>query len=136
MKAHSSAPERIRAHVLLKGRSGNLTSASEVSSRNVQDYVSDARVRERAREALVRLGFSVCRLSALSITVEAAPEVFETVFRGALKRVQAPTQRPGKEEGAASTRAAWTWSRPPEIPDELRDLIDTVVFPQPTRLLG
>lgn len=139
MKPASRTSEQIRAHVVLKGPAGSLTSGSAISSEDVQAYVCDPSARERVRAALERLGFSIRRVSALSITVEAAPERFETVFRGRLKRVRAqrPVSRRRKTaEGLASpVGPSWTWSQSPEIPEDLQDVIDTIVFPQPTKTL-
>jgi len=102
-------------------------------------YVSDPSVRERARAALEELGFFIRRVSPLSITVEAVPERFERTFRGRLKRVKPQKQvsqgRKTARESASSMEAIWTWSKSPEIPDDLRDVIDTVVFPQPVETL-
>lgn len=125
--------------MVLKGPAGSLTSGSTISSEQIQAYVCDPSVRERVRAALERLGFSVRRVSALSITVEAAPERFETVFRGRLKRVRprrlVSRRRKSAEGLASSVGPIWTWSQSPEIPEDLQDVIDTIVFPQPTKPL-
>lgn len=139
MKPSSRTSEPIRAHVVLKGPAGSLTAGSTISSENVQVYVCDPSVRERVRATLEKLGFSIRRVSPLSITVEAAPEQFETVFRGRLKRVgprhQVPRRRKTAEGSVSPVGPFWTWSQSPEIPEDLQDVIDTIVFPQPTKTL-
>ena len=140
MKLPSQPSEQIRAHVVLKGPAGSLTSGSTISSENIQAYVCDPSVRERVKVTLEKLGFSICRVSLLSITVEGAAEQFETVFRGRLKKVgpqrQVSRRRKTAEGLVSSVGPFWTWSKPPEIPDDLRDVIDAVVFPQPTKPLA
>ncbi len=138
MKSSGRTLELIRAHVVLKGSRGRLTSGSTISSEDIQAYVCDPSVRERVRATLEKLGFSIRRVSPLSITVEAAPERFEKVFRSRLKRVPRRAISKGRKTGESSFRGGsfWTWSESPHIPDDLRDLIDTVVLPQPTKTLA
>ncbi len=119
MKSRGQTTEAIRAHVVLKGASGTVTSGEPISSENVQTYMADPQLRERARAILEKLGFSIRRISPLAITVEAPPARFETVFQGRLSQAE----------------GIWTWSKSPVIPAELSDIVDTVVFPQPTKPL-
>jgi len=139
MKPPSRTSEQIRAHVVLKGPAGSLTSGSTISSENILAYVSDSSVRERVKAILEKLGFSIRRVSPLSITVEAAPEQFETVFRGRLKKVgprqQVSRRRKTTEGSVSSVGPFWTWAKSPEVPEDLQDMIDTIVFPQPTKTL-
>ncbi len=127
----------VRAHIVLKGPAGGATSGKPVSSQNVQGYVADLSERERVRNTLEKLGFSICRVSPLSITVEAPVDTFETVFRARLKQVDLGQQRPGKQKADQAQdlrrQRLWTWSEVPLIPPEMSDAVDTVVFPQPTR---
>ncbi len=120
MKSQGQTTEAIRAHVVLKGASGTVTSGEPISSENIQTYMADPQVRERARAMLEKQGFLIRRVSPLSITIEASPARFETVFQGRL------TQAEG----------FWTWSKSPVIPAELSDIVDAVVFPQPTKPLS
>jgi len=126
----------VRAHIVLKGPAGSATSGAPVSSQNVQGYVADLSERERVRDILEKLGFSICRVSALSITVEAPVKTFETVFRGRLKQLDLGQQQPGKQKADQAQERCqqfWAWSDAPVIPEEMSDAVDTVVFPQPTR---
>ena len=139
MKHRDRNAERVRAHVVLKGPGGAVTSGSPVSAENVQSFVCDASVRERVRADLEKFGFSVRRVSPLAITVEAPRGRFEAVFLGRLKRLT-PAGRPsGKratsKSGGSPEEDLWTWVKSPVIPAELRDAVDTVVLPQPTRTL-
>jgi hypothetical protein len=119
--------EPIRAYVVLKGKAGDLMTPNEpVSANNIEAYTADPSVREQVRTQLEDLGLSVRHVSPLSIAVEAAPEQFENIFHGRLKKI----------EDSDKTVGGWTWSRSPKIPVELSDKIDTVVLPQPTRLLS
>lgn len=139
LKHRGQGSEAIRAHVVLKGSAGGLSSGAPVSSGNVRAYVADPSVRERVRATLERLGFSIRRVSGLAITVEAPPARFEIVFGGQLKKVgrvrQASSKSRVAKSPASSGESFWTWSRSPVIPPEMRDVIDTVVLPQPTRIL-
>lgn len=138
MKQQKQSSELIRAHVVLKGPGGSLTSAAQISAQNVQSFVVDPSVREQVRIFLEKAGFSICRVSPLSITIEAPPAQFEQVFRGRLARKSAPRQiGGGKQKAAKRSKAAegafWTWAEMPKIPTEASDMIDAVVFPQPTK---
>ncbi|MBI4280408.1 MAG: hypothetical protein HY660_18300 [Armatimonadetes bacterium] len=115
----------IRAHIVLKGPGGSLASGRPVSAANVRDYAADPSVRGRVRSILEQHGFSVVRVAPFSIAVEGPRALFERVFRKKLRRM-----RP-----EASGELFWSWSEPPEIPAELSDAVDTVVFPQPVQPL-
>jgi hypothetical protein len=67
MQRQSQTSETIRAHVVLKGPAGSPVSAKSVSAENIQAYVSDPSVGEQVRSALEKMGFSVRRVSPLSI---------------------------------------------------------------------
>lgn len=127
----------VRAHIVLKGPAGGATSGKPVSSQNVQGYVADLSERERVCNLLEKLGFSICRVSPLSITVEAPVDTFETVFRARLKQVDLGQQPPSKQKADqvqdSGRQFLWAWSEPLRIPTEMSDAVDTVVFPQPTR---
>lgn len=88
---------------------------------------------------LEKLGLSVCRVSALSILVEAPVSTFEAAFGAQLKRVgreqQLPGQRKANRDSVGEEQHSWAWSEPPKIPKGLSDLVDTLVFPQPTRTM-
>ena len=114
----------IRGYVVLKGRGGSSLSNTSISSRNIGELTSTRDAREEVSDRLKELGFSIRRVSPLSITVEAPPEKFEVVFHGRLKRAQS-SEHPSDN---------WGWSELPEIPKDLRDKVDTVVFPEPVEL--
>jgi hypothetical protein len=121
----SSKP--LRAHVVLKGKAGDLTAADgPISSDNIEEYTASPNVRDQVQRELENLGFSVEYASPLSIAVEAAPQQFETVFHGRLKKKEYPDKREG----------VWTWASAPTIPAELSDKVDTVVLPQPTKAVS
>jgi subtilase family serine protease len=127
MNPQKRSSEPIRAHVVLKGKAGGLTAADEpISPENVEAYTASPRVREQVRTQLENLGFSVQHVSPLSIAVEATPEQLENTFDGQLEKIENPNQ-------PAST---WRWSKSPKIPGDLSDKVDTVVLPQPTRIVS
>lgn len=144
MKERGRQAELVRAHVVLKGPGGGAASAKAISSRTissktVEALVADPAVRERVREFLERSGFLVCRVSSLSITVEAPRDRFESVFRGRLRRRGIrPTPRERRKPAAQSApeSPAWVWSEAPMIPLGLEDSVEAIVFPQPTRPLA
>jgi hypothetical protein len=121
---HSTKP--VRAHVVLKGPAGGVTSSDEpISASNVEEYHANSDIQEQVRSQLEDLGLSVTRVSPLTAIVEASPEQLETAFHGRLQKVKDP-QLPSD---------VWMWSEFPEIPEGLRDKVDTVVFPHPARIL-
>ncbi|HKP75730.1 MAG TPA: hypothetical protein VJT67_09325 [Longimicrobiaceae bacterium] len=69
------------------------------------------------------MGFYVKRVTPLTIIVEAPRETFEGVFRGKLGH-----------EPSTSMASGWRWKGAVRIPEELRERVDTVLFPEPTRL--
>jgi hypothetical protein len=77
------------------------------------------------RSALEALGFSVKRVSPASITIEAEPGIFEQVFRMRVERHDLPGGVPAHY---------WTSSAQPRIPEELKNEVESVVFPLPARL--
>ena len=126
----------IRAHIALKGPRGSATTESHGPMTDVKGYVAGAATREEVRESLEQLGFSVCRVSGLSITVEAPVATFEKVFGARLNQVdvgQPPPDEQTAGESAPEERLAWAWAEPPRMPNRLENTVDTVVFPQPTR---
>jgi hypothetical protein len=119
--------EPVWAHVVLKGKTGDLTAAEgPISSENVEAYTASPDVRDQVRTQLEDLGFSVQHVSPLSIAVEATPEQLENTFDGQLEKIENPDQ----------PVSVWKWSRSPKIPDELSDKVDTVVLPQPTKIVS
>jgi hypothetical protein len=141
MRSCERSTELVRAHVVLKGQGGSLSTTSQISAQNVQSLIADPSTRERVRVFLQNAGFEICRVSHMSITVEAPAAKFERVFRGRLKkgsskRQGSGTKRKNIKRSEAPESGAWTWAHAPEIPPEVREAIDAVVFPQPTKSLA
>ena len=127
MNAQKRSSEPVRAHVVLKGKAGDLTTADEpISPENVEAYTASPSVRDQVRTQLEALGFSVQHVSPLSIAAKATPEQLENAFDGQLEKIENPNQ----------SVSAWRWSKSPKIPSELSDKVDTVVLPQPTKILS
>ncbi len=139
VKKPNPVPGTIRAHVVLKGVAGDLTSGEPVSSKNVQKYFSDPSALEKVRKILESRGFMIRRVSPLGITVEASPEQFVKVFCGQLKEIKPPhaisRKRKGSRRAANGAMSFWTWSKSPVIPAELGEAVAAIVFPQPAKIL-
>lgn len=123
----------VRAYVILKGSQRSVATDAPVTAASAQQYVATMEVRQRVRDALIKLGFSVRRVSPMSITVEGDPECFGRVFQA---RVGYHDDDATPESGGRVSRLAPGpqspfWSEPATIPDSLRDDVDEVVFPQP-----
>jgi hypothetical protein len=128
MNPQDRSSEPVRAHVVLKGKAGGLTATEEpISSENVEAYTASPSVREQVRTQLEDLGFSVQHVSPLSIAVEATREQLENTFDAQLEKLE----NPGDQQVSI-----WWWSKSPKIPAGLSDKVDTVVLPQPTKILS
>ena len=125
MNGQASSPEWLRAYVVLKGPMGSLLPDQPVTARNIKAHIASSEVREQVRRRLEDLEFTVSRVSPLSITVEGSAEQFESVFHGRLGKLPHPQVPSG----------FWSWFEPPEIPDDLKDKVDTIVLPEPVKLV-
>lgn len=123
MKRPRQEPQAIRAYLVLKGATENLGPGTSASPHRSEVPALEPAVRQRVGETLGKLGFSVVRASALSIAVEAPRAVFEDVFRMKLKR------------NDIYGRAYWAWLGSPVIPEPLADTVESVVFPQPAKVM-
>ena len=121
----SEPPEWLRAYAVLKGSGGSVDPDEPVTARNIKAHIASPVAREQVQARLEDLGFSVTHVSPLSVTVEAPSEQFEKVFRGRLRKLEHPNL----------PSALWVWSNPPEIPEDLKDKIDTIVLPEPVKLV-
>ena len=127
----------VRAHVVLKGIGGSLMQRAPVSAANVQQFAATKEVQQRVRDALRKLGFSVGRISAFSITVQGEPDLFETVFKAHIGRSKRDETSPATSIGAGRPpfpAEGYYWIDTPLIPDELSAVVDSVVFPEPIEL--
>jgi hypothetical protein len=126
----------IRAQVVLKSAGGkSLLDADTISADNIREFAASPETVASIKESLAELGFTVLRASPLQVTVEAPRDQFEKVFQGEIAPLGG-----GKERGSASkqTKGAasyWEWSAPPKVPVALKDAVDEVVFPRPTKPL-
>ena len=128
MSATNGQPEStqlLRAYAVLKGSASSVPSVEPVRSHNIRAHIASPEVREQVRRRLEELGFTVTRVSPLSITVEASVEQFERIFHGRL----------GKVEHPEAPSAFWSWLDPPEVPEDLKDKVDTIVLPEPVKLV-
>ena len=123
----------VRAYVILKGSQRRVATDAPVTAASARQYVATPEVRQRVRVALIKLGFSVRRVSPMSITVEGDPECFGRVFRARVgyHGDEATPESGGRVSRLAPGAQSPFWSEPPTIPDSLRDDVDEVVLPQP-----
>ncbi len=127
----------VRAHVVLKGRRGSVIQDAPVSAANVQEFAATKEVQQHVGGALRKLGFSVGRVSAFSITVQGEPNLFETVFKAHIGRSKRDETSPATSIGAVRPpfpAEGYYWIDSPLIPDELSAVVDSVVFPEPIEL--
>lgn len=116
-KASREAP--VQAHVVLK------RVAENSQSRHVEPPSPE--VREEARRELENLGFTIVRVSPLSILIEAPSEKFESVFH-----TQAERQDAASEKQWPPSRLAW--KAEPQIPPPLEKTVEHIVLPEPLQL--
>jgi hypothetical protein len=125
MNGQIESPEWLLAYAVLKRPSGSSLRDEPLTARNIKAHLASPEVIEQVRHRLEDLGFTVTRVSPLSITVEGSAEQFESVFHGRLRKLPHPQIPSG----------FWTWFEPPEIPDDLKDKVDTIVLPEPVKLV-
>jgi Pro-kumamolisin, activation domain len=116
----STRSRDVRAQIVLKGTRGDLTSGQQISAANIEQFISDPEKREHVRHILEESGFAIESVGPFSISVSAPRRRFEQLFGSRLH-----------QEGDSAR--SWNWEEAPEIPEELRDAVSMVVFPQPTR---
>lgn len=123
----------LRAYVILKGSQRSVATGAQVTAASAHQYVAAKEVRQRVRDILIKLGFTVRRVSPMSITVEGHPECFSRVFQarvGHHENGAAPKTASRVSRRRPGTQAP-LWAEPPTIPESLRNDVDAVVFPQP-----
>lgn len=108
----------IQAHVVLKRTEGS-------PSARIQPPSPEAR--DDARRELEDLGFTIVRVSPLSILIEGLPEKFEDVFHA-----HAQQQDSDVKKHWPQTYLAWT--KEPEIPSALQKTVQHIVLPEPVEL--
>jgi subtilase family serine protease len=84
-------------------------------------------VREEARRELENLGFTIVRVSPLSILIEAPAETFESVFHTQAQRRNATSHKPWP-------RSYLAWKEEPQIPAPLEKTVQHIVLPEPVQL--
>ena len=138
----------VTAYVGLRNPTGvSVASAppSMLSAQNIQQMIATPQTREGARRWLESQGFNVERVSPMNIVVTAPRRRFEEVFGAPLapagaaagsspKRPPAAARVRGKSRPAPAA-SYWDWAAAPTIPSEAKDLIDSVILPQPAQLL-
>lgn len=113
------ATTSVQAHVVLK------RPADDSSSTRVKPPAPE--IREEARRQLKELGFTVVRVSPLSILVEAPREKFEAVFH-------ALTEQRGTDFQKQWPKTYSVWNEEPKIPASLQRTVENIVLPQPVQL--
>lgn len=97
-------PEKVYAEVVVRSATGKsvLNTNTPVTSRNITDFYADAETLQRAAQRLMNSGFEVLDIGNLSISIAAAPEVYQQTFNSLLEAVERPVI---KELGLQTTAA-------------------------------
>lgn len=117
----------VSAEVILVPRGGrSLAGGSmQVTADTVDAFRPAEQTKPRVRSILEDRGFTV-HDSGVSLTIEGEPETFE----------RALGVRLDVNRKAAPGEAIVTTSGEPRVPDELRDLVETVAFPKRAHMFG
>jgi hypothetical protein len=112
----------ISAEVILKSQSGRslAQSGGAVTADNIEEFKPAAETMAEATQRLQALGFTV-RPGGVTLTLLGSPAQFEDVFRVKL------TIEKDERTGGMRVRPDGVLV----IPDELRDIVEAVVFPEP-----
>ena len=112
----------VSAEVILRSQGGGslTTPGAVVTAENIEDYTPAPATAAKAQRLLTALGFEVMT-GGISLTITAPAERFEQVFGVVLKF----RKHPQTGEPIASV------DRPLVVPDQLRDTVEMVVFPEP-----
>jgi hypothetical protein len=118
---------RISAEVILVPAGGQSLSdgLSEVTAEQIDLFRPDERAKVEVRSAFQRRGFTVYDAGP-TLTIEAEPEAFERTL-GVRLDVN-PDAGPGEPIATASGK--------PQVPEEVRGLVEAVVFPKRASLFG
>ncbi len=112
----------ISVEAILKSKTGRSLAAPDlpVTAANVTAYMPTQETVAKAKKQLEELGFRVIQAGP-TLTLEGEAEQFERLFRVRLKFKKHPQtgQTIVEREGAVV------------IPDPLRDVVETIVFPEP-----
>lgn len=117
-----SSHEVVSAEAVLRSKTGRslVSSARNVTSENVEDYLAAESTRASAKRELERLGFVVSEAAGPTLTISGSPALFKTVF-GVTIHVES--------DPAVGTRTRVEGQA--TLPGSLREVMDTVVFPEP-----
>jgi hypothetical protein len=118
---------RISAEVILVPPGGQSLSdgEAEVTAERIDLFRPDERAKAEVRSAFQRRGFTVYDAGP-TLTIEADPEAFERTL-GVRLDVH-PDARPDEPIATASGK--------PQAPEEVRGLVEAVVFPKRASLFG
>ena len=104
-------------------------SPRSIGGRSVFDPAASL-VSSRVGEYFAELGFDIVGVSPAAITIEASPELYQKVFRAAIRAHPQPVRAKGLK--GQYPKKVWRFQRDPEIPAELRPQVEKVVFPSAT----
>jgi hypothetical protein len=121
----SKMPSKLSAEAILKSERGRSITEADVpiTSENIEEFLPSAETISKAAELLEALGFEA-QISDVTLTLSAEPSVFESVFRAK------PTIETDERSGMARVR----FQAEPTLPDSLKGVVESVVFPEPPEL--
>ena len=118
----STPSSTISAEVILRSKTGRSLAAPDVAVRaaNVKEFMPAPETVAKAKRELEKLGFAVSQ-TGVTLTLTGEPERFERVLgvRLSFKRHSQTGQSIVHCEGEVV------------IPESLRDVVETIVFPEP-----
>jgi hypothetical protein len=118
---------RVSAEVILRSRGGtSLTEGREqITAERIDEVRPDEGVKAAVGRAFEERGFTI-HDSGITLTVEGEPELFEREL--GVKLDVNPHAPPGNPIASASGE--------PQVPEEVREFVETVVFPRRAHLFG
>ncbi|MBL7726946.1 MAG: S8 family serine peptidase [Dinghuibacter sp.] len=105
--AGSEMPPILYAHASVHSAGGtSLFNAGKVTSYNVNAFFSETSLMQAAVQKLKKAGFSILWVNGITISIGAAPEVYEQAFNVRLETYEKPTVKElGKESTSTCIRA-------------------------------
>lgn len=125
---------RMTAYVSVRSLEGNLFgSDAMVSHETIEQYKSSEQDTRGARSRIEEMGFTLERVSPLSMRISAPSEVFQNKLGLEFER-RVLDQQPGVEEGGVPEPWGPTADSATKLMDTGIDVIEGIVFPQPISL--
>ncbi len=97
-------PKKVYAEVVVRSKTGEsiLDTNATVTSRNIINFYANSNIQQIATQRLRASGFEILDIGHLSISIAAAPEIYQQAFNSPLEAVERPVI---KELGLQTTAA-------------------------------